>query len=32
MLAEIETDLLVDRRNIPFTLDKGIARNAPRSD
>ena len=28
MLAEIETDLLVDRRNIPFTLDDGIARKA----
>ena len=25
MLADIETDLLVDRRNIPFTLDDGIA-------
>ena len=30
MLAEIESDLLVDRRNIPFTLDDGIARR-PRS-
>src|SRR5215207_479769 len=28
MLGEIETDLLVDRRNIPFTLDDGIARKA----
>src|SRR4051812_17571484 len=28
MLAEIETDLLVDRHDIPFTLDDGIARKA----
>jgi maleate isomerase len=28
MLAELETDLQVDRRNIPFTLDKGIAHRA----
>jgi maleate cis-trans isomerase len=28
MLAELKTDLLVDRRNIPFTLDKGIAHRA----
>src|ERR671913_2456102 len=28
MLAELESDLLVDRRNIPFTLDKGIAHRA----
>ena len=28
MLAELDTDLFVDRRNIPFTLDKGIAHRA----
>ena len=28
MLAEPESDLRVDRRNIPFTLDKGIAHRA----
>ena len=28
MLAKLERDLFVDRRNIPFTLDKGIAHRA----
>jgi maleate isomerase len=28
MLAELDSDLLVDRRNIPFTLDRGIAHRA----
>jgi maleate isomerase len=28
MLAELETDLVVDRRNIPFSLDAGIAHRA----
>jgi maleate isomerase len=28
MLAELQSDLLVDRCNLPFTLDEGIARKA----